>query len=210
MPRTPLLTSLLLVFLASPVVAEKNATVAPQVVKLESATVVEDFASELSKEFSPAKGEWKVVDGSLIGKELAADEHAAVLSLDKPNRNSVVRFSFKLDGETEGLNFSMNHARGHLFRVVVTPEKLTLSLDKDKKDPESKSQALATGKGEFAQGQWYTMQVEMVGNRVVAQTDNGIILEATHEKLDTDKPNYRWVMRGDSLSLDDLQVWEVK
>lgn len=28
--------------------------------------------------------------------------------------------------------------------------------------------------------------------------------------LDTDKPNYRFVMKGDSLPIDDLQIWELK
>jgi hypothetical protein len=60
-----------------------------------------------------------VIDGVLVGKELKADKHAAVLNFQKSNRNSVVRFSFKLDGETKGFNFSLNHAKGHLFRVNV-------------------------------------------------------------------------------------------
>jgi hypothetical protein len=151
-----------------------------------------------------------VVDGALVAKELAADKHAAVLNYQKKNRNSVVRFSFKLDGSTKGFNFSLNHAKGHLFRVVIAPTKMTVNLDKDKKDSKSKAVVLASAKGSFEQGKWYTMQVEMVGEQVVAQTDNGVIAEATHAKLDTDKPNYRFVMRDETLSIDDLQIWDVK
>ncbi len=55
----------------------------------------------------------------LVGKELKADKHAAVLNFQKLNRNSVVRLSFKLDGETSGFSFSLNYAKGHLFRVNV-------------------------------------------------------------------------------------------
>ncbi len=190
--------------------AEKNAAIEPKLIPVASATVTENFDSPLADPAAAVKGEWKVVDGVLVGKELAADKHAAVLNYQKKNHDSAVRFSFKLDGSTTGLNFSLNHAKGHLFRVVVTPSGLSLNLDKDKNDPASKAAVLATAKSEFEQGKWYTMLVEMQGDKVAVQTDNGLTVEASHPTLDTDKPNYRFVMKGDSLSIDDLQIWEVK
>ena len=69
---------------------------------------------------------------------------------------------------------------------------------------------LGTAKGKFEQEKWYTMQIEMQGDKVVAQTDNCLTVEATHATLDTDKPNYRFVMKGDSLAINDLQIWELK
>ena len=115
-----------------------------------------------------------------------------------------------MEGETKGFSFSLNHAKGHLFRVNVTPAALTVNLDKDKNNPESKAIVLGSAKAAFAQGQWYTMQVEMIGQRVVVQVDNGAMVDATNRALDVDKPNYRFVMKGDSLAIDDLQVWELK
>lgn len=49
-----------------------------------------------------------VVEGVLVGNELKADKHAAVLNFQKSNHSSVVRFSFKLDGETKGFSFSFS------------------------------------------------------------------------------------------------------
>lgn len=193
-----------------PALAEKNATIEPKIATLGSVIAEESFDQPLTKTMQAAKGQWEAIDGVLVAKELAADKHAAVLNYQKPNRNSVVRFSFKLDGKTDGFSFSLNHKGGHLFRVVVSPSKLAINLDKDKKDPNSKAVALGSAKGQFEQGRWYTMQVEMVGDRVVAQTDNGVGVNATHAKLDTDKPNYRFVMRGETLSVDDLKIWEVQ
>lgn len=190
--------------------AEKNTTIKPKLSPLSMPTVTQTFEAALAEPMAAVKGEWKVIDGILTGRELEADKHAAVLNFQKKNRNSVVRFSFKVDGSTRGFNFSLNHARGHLFRVIVTPTALTVNLDKDKNNPDSKSVVLGMAKGKFDQGKWYTMQVEMQGDKVVAQTDNGLTVEATHATLDTDKPNYRFVMKGDSLSLDDLQIWELK
>lgn len=194
----------------STALADKNVAIETKLGSIGSPVIEESFDTLLAEPALAVKGQWKVVDGVLVGKELAADKHAAVMNYQKKNRNSIVRFSFKLDGDTKGFNFSLNHSRGHLFRVVVAPTKMTLNLDKDKKDPESKAQILATAKGEFDQGRWYTMQIEMLGQRVVAQTDNGLIVEGSHAKLDTDKPNYRFVMRGDSLAIDDLYVWDLK
>lgn len=196
--------------ISAPVLAEKNAVIEPKLAKVGSAGIHHSFDSELNQAFVQAKGQWEATEGVLHGKELAADKHAAVLNLQQKNRNSVVKFSFKVDGETKGFNFSLNHKGGHLFRVIVAPTKLAVSLDKDKKDPKSKAIALGTTKTDIQQGQWYTMQVEMVGEQVVAQVDNGAVVEASHAKLDTNKPNYRFVMRGDSLSIDDLQVWTLE
>lgn len=194
--------------------AAKNSELSPQLISAPlissaSPTIAEDFDEPLGKVAAPVKGQWRVVEGCLVGKELAADKHAAVLNYQKPNRNSAVQFSFKFDDSSQGFHFSLNHAKGHLFRVVVAPDRISVNLDKDKKDPNSKVVAMGTAKGDLKQGQWYTMLVEMRGQQVVVQVDNGMTVAIAHPKLDTDKPNYRFVTRGQTLSIDDLKIWEV-
>ena len=166
--------------------------------------------AELGKVWAGVKGEWKVKDGAIVARELKADEHAAVLTCKVKNRDSIVRFSFKLEGSTNGFNFSLNHAKGHLFRVIVTPSGLTVRTDKDKKDTSIKSELIAQANAKFEKGKWYTLQVEMVGDTVVAITDNGLKVSGQHPRLDTEKPNYRFVMKGETLSIDDLKIWSVK
>ena len=192
--------------------ADKDAAIEPMLVEVGSLLASEaiDGSGDLAAPFQVGKGAWKRVDGVIVGKELAADEHAAVLSYQHPNRDSVVKFSFKVDGNTNGFHFSLNRKRGHLFRVIVTPDQMRMNLDKDKKDPKSKPIKLGEAKARFEPGKWYTMMIEMRGNKVVAQTDNGADVHACREALDVDKPNYRFVMRGDSLCIDDLQIWEAK
>lgn len=189
--------------------AEKNSAIKARIAATAMPVVTQAFDAALAEPLTAVKGHWAVVDGVLIGKELPSDQHAAVLNYQKKNRNSVVRFSFRLDGNTTGFNFSLNHAKGHLFRVVIAPSSMTISLDKDKKDPQSKAVVLGAAKGRFEQGKWYTLQVEMKADHVVAQTDNGLLVEASHPTLDIDKPNYRFVMKGDSLSIDDLHIQEL-
>jgi len=165
--------------------------------------------AKLGKKWAVAKGNWKVVDGAICGKELAADKHAAVLSFNQPNTDSAIQFSFKLDG-AKGFNLSYNKTRGHLFRVLVSETGLTISLDKDKKDPKSKPQRLGVAKGKFKQGEWYTMLVVVEGENVSVQTDNGVKATGSHATIKQKKPNYRFVMRGESLLLDDLKIWQLK
>ena len=199
-----------LVFSNGAVYAEKNVTLPTKLATIGSPVMAESFDLSLPQSAKVAKGEWRIQGGVLVAKELASDEHAAVLAIGSANRDSVVRFSFKLDDDTKGFHFSLNRQRGHLFRVVVSPNTLAVNLDKDKKDPTSKTLVLAKEKGEIQQGKWYTMQVEIVGDKVAVQIDNVAAAVASHPDLDTEKPNYRFVMRGSTLSIDDLHVWDVK
>ncbi len=198
----------LLMISSSVCLAEKNTDISPTMAKPGKVLLDDSFdKAELGKVWAGVKGEWKVKDGAIVAKELKSDEHAAVLTCKLKNRDSIVRFSFKLDGSTKGFNFSLNHAKGHLFRVIVAPTGLTVRTDKDKKDATIKSELIAEAKAKFEQGTWYTLQVEMVGDRVVAMTDNGLKVSGQHPRLDIEKPNYRWVMKGETLSIDDLKIW---
>jgi hypothetical protein len=132
-----------------------------------------------------------------------------VLTLAKPNHNSIIRFSFKLDG-TDGLSLSFNHSKGHLFRIGVSASGISANMDKDKKDPKSKAVPLGNAPGKFEQGQWYTMLVEVQGPKVAIQTDNGVRFEASNPGIDTEKTGYRFVMRGASLVLDDVKAWQAR
>ena len=146
------------------------------------------------------------LDESFSGAE---DRHAAVLTLQQPNRNSIIRFSFRLDGAT-GFNLSFNHAKGHLFRVAVSDSGLTLTKDADKKDPDSKPKALAKASGKFDSAQWHTLLVEIEGDKVSVQSDNGAKLDVREPTFDVEKTGYRFVMRGESLLLDDIKVCNVE
>lgn len=208
--KTIILTCLLTIS-SSVCLADKNTDISPTMAKPGKVLLSDDFdGAEPGKLWAAAKGEWKIKDGAIVAKELKSDKHAAVLTCRQKNRDSVVRFSFKLDGSTKGFNFSLNHAKGHLFRVVVAPTGLTVRTDKDKKDASIKSELVGQAKGKFEQGKWYTLQVEMVGDKVVAMTDNGLKVTGQNARLDTEKPNYRFVMRGETLSIDDLKIWAVK
>jgi hypothetical protein len=189
--------------------AEKAADLKPTLAKPGKVTVEESFdGAALGKTWSAAKGDWQPRDGALVGKEKKEDKHAAVLMLAQPNRDSIIRFAFKLDG-AKGLALSLNSKSGHLFRVSVAPTGVALNKDKDKKDPNSKGAVLGKADASFGDGKWHTLLVEMQGANVVVQTDNGVKLTASNPELDVDKTGYRFVTQGESLLVDDVKVWEI-
>ncbi|HTM51994.1 MAG TPA: family 16 glycoside hydrolase [Bryobacteraceae bacterium] len=168
----------------------------------------DNFSSgSLAKPWTAAKGEWQVRDGVLTGKEKKEDKHNAVLNLAQPNRNSVIQTSFKLDG-AKLFHLSYNHAKGHLFRVIVVPTGISINKDKDVSDPQSKGGVLAKSDTKFEPGKWYTLMVEVQGDKVTVQTDNGVKLSARDAALDRDKINYRFVTAGETLSISGVKVWK--
>jgi hypothetical protein len=189
--------------------AEKNVELPPVLAKTGKLLAEDDFdRTALGPGYAAAKGEWTIREGTLVGKELQADAHAAVLNVARGNRDSIVRVSFQLKG-AEGFHLSLNHAKGHLFRVVVAEKSVVVRTDKDKQDPNSKPETLGRAEANFEQGKWYTLQVEMQGRNVAVSTDNGVKLVAEHASLDVDKPGYRFVMKGENLLLDDVRIWSV-
>ncbi len=120
----------------------------------------------------------------------------------------MIQVSFRLDG-AKMFHLSYNHAKGHLFRVIVVPGGLSINKDKDAKDPNSKGAVLAKSDTKFEPGKWYTLMVEVQGGSVNVQRDNGVKLAASDRELDRDKINYRFVTAGESLSLSGVKIWQV-
>lgn len=205
-----LLAAVAAVFSSATAFAAKSADLKPVLAKSGSVTVDDSFTTAaLAKPWAVAKGDWQVRDGALTGREKKEDQHPAVLMLAQPNHNSILRFSFKLDG-TKGLGLSFNSAKGHLFRVVIAADGVTILKDKDKKDPASKGEQLGKAAGKFEQGQWYTMLVEVQGVKVSVQADNGVKTTGANPALDVDKTGYRFVTSGASVALDDVKAWEAQ
>jgi hypothetical protein len=210
--RTCLVAALSLAAAAawSPVArAEKDADIRPLLTQPAKPAPKETFdAGKLPKGWVVNKGDFSVKDGMIVGWEKKEDMHPAVLTMQKPFKNALMRFSFNRDGATN-LNLSLNHPKGHLFRVMIGEDGLTLMKDKDKKDAASKPLVLAKADGSIPSGKWHTMLVEIVGDQVAVQTDSGLKLEASHPGLNVEKTGYRFVTKGSKLLIDDVTVWEL-
>jgi len=162
-----------------------------------------DFSTEaLPEAWKGIKGEWKVVDGALMGAELESDKHAAVFSIPDPHMDSNLRFRFRLDG-AKGFHLSYNHAKGHLFRVAVVGGTVTLTMDKDKKDPASKAEVLGKESFTAKPGEWVEMSCSVEGTTAKV-TCGDVTLTGTHENLAKEKTGYRFVVQGATVGFDDI------
>src|SRR6476620_8721659 len=122
--------------------ADKDVELKTLICKANKSAVQEKIdAPKLPKGWAAAKGEFQVREGARAGWEKKEDKHAAVLTLQKPFKNSIIRFSFKRDGVT-GFNLSFNHPKGHLFRILINDDGLQVNKDKDKNDAASKAVVL--------------------------------------------------------------------
>jgi 3-keto-disaccharide hydrolase len=210
LPVFTALASTMLLLFAAAARAEKDADLKLLISKATKSVMQEKFdGPKLPKGWVANKGDFQVRDGAIAGWEKKEDMHAAVLTLQKPFKNSILRFSFKRDGAT-GFNVSFNHAKGHLFRVLINDDSLTIIKDKDKNDANSKQLVLGKAEGKFPSGQWQTLQIEIVGDRVAVSCDNGVKLEGKDSGLEIEKTGYRFVTRGSTLYLDDVNIWEVQ
>ena len=134
-------------FAVDPVAAEKDADLKLLISKATKPVVQEKFdGPKLPKGWVVNKGDFQIREGTIAGWEKKEDMHAAVLTLQKPFKNSILRFSFKRDGVT-GFNLSFNHPKGHLFRILINDDGLQVNKDKDKKDAASKALCWARRKG---------------------------------------------------------------
>jgi len=188
--------------------AGKGGKLKPTLVKPGKLVLDETFSrGKLGKQWVVNKGDWAISDGVVVGREKTEDHHAAVLTCKVPNRDSAIQLSFKL-ADARFFHLSFNRSRGHLFRVMITPGKIVLRTDKPTRKSTTRPVTLAEAKATFRPDRWYTMLVEVRGDRVVVTTDNGVSLKGSHPSLDVDKPNYRFVMRGKSFQLDDVRIWK--
>jgi len=189
--------------------AAKDADIKPALAQPGKSTFEAKLSSGgLDGPWAVAKGDWTVQDGTIAGKEKASDNHPAVLFLKLPAKDSIIRFSYKIDGAPK-FELSFNSAKGHLFRVLVGVDSLAIAKDKDKKDEASKREDLGKTGATLPAGAWHTMLVEVKGDQVAVQTDDGAKVTGKNDALSVDKTGYRFVIHGESLTLSDVRVWEV-
>ncbi|MEZ5940452.1 MAG: hypothetical protein R3C18_03605 [Planctomycetaceae bacterium] len=158
-------------------------------------------------------GHWEPKDGVLVCRELEADNHAAASRLQIPLSDGTVSCRVKFVGAT-GFHVGFDPApgqlkkKGHLFSLVLTPTSVVLKKHRDKADPDSKDETLATAKLENTQD-WIKVWLVLKGDTVVAELENGtqnVRLEATDATFHVAKPTVVFRTLGGDAHLDDVSV----
>jgi hypothetical protein len=161
------------------------------------------------KAWKVAKGTWEPSDGALVGTEVKAEKHGAVMRHAEKLRNAVIQYAFKLDG-AKTTTLSLNTAKAHLCRVVITPTVLRVQKDDSDHDGPDKAAVLQNLPVKIAPGEWHTLVVELVGNEMLASLDGKHVAFGANDALDVDKANLGLTVAGASVAFKDLSVWEAR
>jgi hypothetical protein len=171
------------------------------------------FRGDLGQSFAggwvAAKGDWKGVDGAMQGAERPADHHAAAARHRLTFRNAVIQYSFKLDG-AKATSLSLNDAKGHVCRVVVTAQELSVRKDDHDKTGPDKAAVLKTRKVALEPGRWHTLLVELQGPEMLARIDDETVALGSHPALDVEKTNFGLIVSGASVSFKHLAIWDAQ
>lgn len=169
----------------------------------------DDFSQPLGKDWQAGKGKWEVVEGSIRGSELKADQHGAVRRHALPAQNVIIQYSFKLEG-ARATTLSINDAKGHCCRVAINANGLSLNKDSHDKNQTDKSAILQKKEVAIKPGQWHTLVVEIQGNEMVASLDGQTVALGAHESINVPKKNFGLTVGGESVSFKNLRVWEAQ
>ena len=167
----------------------------------------DDLDQPLGKAWKTAKGKWEVVGGTIQGSELAADMHGAVTRTNLAQRNVVIQYSFKLNG-AKTTTLSINDAKGHNSRVIITPTGFSARKDDHDHEGPDKAAVLQAVKTPIAAGEWHTLVVEIQGPEFVARLDGREVALGSNDAINVDKTNIGLTVAGESVSFKNLRIWE--
>ncbi len=165
----------------------------------------DDFeGAAIDKAWRVAKGEWKQSGGSLTGVELEADKHAAVVRRKVEYKNATIQLRFRFDGSRQ-TSLSINHAKGHLCRVIMRPEGFWIQIDPDK-EKGTKADVMARSKAPLKTGVWHDMTVTFAGTKMTAKIGD-IALTGDNPAIAGPKADVGLPVSGKSVSFDSIRVY---
>ena len=161
----------------------------------------------LASDWATNKGTWELVEGAIRGTELAADKHAAVALHRLAMQNVIIQYALKLDG-ARGTALIINDAKGHICRVQITPQLLTVRKDDHDRDGPDQGAILQAIKTPIEPGSWHTVLIEIQGPEMLARIDGTAVAYGTNDAIDQHKTIFGLVVLGSSASFKDFSIWE--
>ena len=164
--------------------------------------------SELPKDWNKGKGNWVVENGTLKGAELPADAHHAYSSRKVTDANSIIQFSFKLDGAKWMGGFF--DGKEHVSALSLNPDSFAIKKMSGI-GPTSKSTEIDTTRTKLNDGAWHTVVWEVYGDEMVATIDDKEMVLAKAEGLSSDRSHLELNTGGGQWALfKDVKVWKAE
>ena len=206
--RTP--AALLVCLLSLPAFADEPtipATLLAQPDKLLAADALTKDATPLA--WKSPKGKWERTAEGVKGEEVPADMHGAVSRIPQALGNFVAAFEFRLDG-AKTISLSINDAKEHVARVMITPTTFKVQKDDHDHDGPDKAIVFLNQSVKFEPGTWHSIVLEMVGDTMVATLDGKTSAFGTNELFKSPKASPGFTVGGQSATFRHFAVWEAK
>jgi hypothetical protein len=184
-------------------------------------------------------GDWQVIipgfhvaDGVLVARQDRQD-HGSVGRVYLPMKDVIMSFRFKLAGSPRfNVVFDDKHHKGshagHICRVAVAEKQVRLGDDKEgimrndifamRRDPQQKEAAdkriagrAANVKANIKSNTWYTMTIEILGDRMRVSLDGEAIgtLQSPGIAHPT-KQSVHFTVTGKETHFDDVKIWQAR
>ena len=150
--------------------------------------------------------EWTVEDGSLLRNGVPGENKR--IFIKKPTfTDTLISVDFKLQG-TEELRIMTGSHGPYNAVITIQPDRFRVNTASDKNQ-----HYYPTIHGEcpfkFKSDQWYTMQVEILGDQIVARVDDDHFVFGTHPILDQERTYFAFQVQGPSASFDNILIQDV-
>lgn len=182
-------------------------------------------SSEIPSLFTVGKGDWQIVDGSLRGRQLEADNHTAFRKIYLDHQNVRYSYDMKLEGEVFH-QLLINWGLAHIAKVVIRYEEASVwkikeankrkqmtELGHDQgRDPlqgdwNEPTYALSSVPINLEPDTWYEVVVEMKDDKLSVQID-GKTAAGAHIGIREKKDNFGFQAGGlaGHVSIDNIVV----
>ena len=170
----------------------------------------DDFnGSTLDPSWMGKPGRWEAANGSVRASERPEDKHNAVRRHPLAFHDAIFEFAFQFDG-AKAVHLSLNNKGGHVCRLIITPQGMTLQTDVPNHNSTLKAEKLATLEAAIAPSQWHKAVVEVHGNRMTAQIDGNQSVTGQSARVDVDKTDFGFPVQGVSVLLDYVRVYDLR
>jgi hypothetical protein len=160
-------------------------------------------------EWKVAKGKWERTADGIHVEELPADKHGAAGRVPMKLQDFVAAFEFRLDG-ARVISLSINDAKEHVARVMITPSAFRVQKDDHDHDGPDKGVVFLNQAQAFEAGTWHSVVLEMVGDTMVATIDGKFSGFGSNDLFKAEKANPGFTCGGQSATFRNFVIWSAK
>jgi hypothetical protein len=160
-------------------------------------------------EWKVAKGKWERTADGIRVEELPADNHGAAGRVPLKLQDFVAAFEFRLDG-AKVVSLSINDAKEHVARVMITPTAFRVQKDDHDHDGPDKAVVFLNQAQAFEAGTWHSVVLEMVGDTMVATIDGKFSGFGSNDLFKAEKANPGFTCGGQSATFRNFVIWSAK